>query len=593
MSLKKKAIIVMIFLVAMPIVIMGIVSCYAAQKIITGKTVNLAVKSTEELAQYLSHDIQMLSNTTAGFAKDERLIALIAAADKGEASVEETHRKILRYMRDSGSGAVSSPVSFILVTSGGIVYDSQSYSPYGETKAILKHVRESAWYDGVTKFVYENQRLVQEDNWALPLNGEKQLYIVSNITDGSDNYGILMIGINESYFSKMMTNFNPTENSYSNLSGDGVLIWNLGGEQGKPPDLADRYKDVSIKKIFQDGEEYTEIIRSVSTGKERVWILRSYIPLRDINKESRSILYLGTGILGYACICMFLLIAIINRIIVKPVTQLNELMGMVQEGNFNVKAEIRSRDDIGALSTGFNNMVNRLKTMILRIQEEENQKRELELQMLQAQINPHFIRNTLNTIRWMAELKKASGISKALTSFIKLTDYSFKSREPVVTVREECEYLNEYIYLQKLRFQNKFDFRLQVEEELLEVPILRLLIQPLLENSIQHGFSENIQFGTIEVLFRRKDNDMEVVVRDNGIGISKEQQESIMEPGKTGSSENKNIGLYNVQERIRLHYGERYGVHINSSMGIGTEIILLFPITLQQEREIVKKDGSV
>ena len=245
MSLKKKAIIVMIFLVAMPIVIMGIVSCYAAQKIITGKTVNLAVKSTEELAQYLSHDIQMLSNTTAGFAKDERLIALIAAADKGEASVEETHRKILRYMRDSGSGAVSSPVSFILVTSGGIVYDSQSYSPYGETKAILKHVRESAWYDGVTKFVYENQRLVQEDNWALPLNGEKQLYIVSNITDGSDNYGILMIGINESYFSKMMTNFNPTENSYSNLSGDGVLIWNLGGEQGKPPDLADRYKDVS------------------------------------------------------------------------------------------------------------------------------------------------------------------------------------------------------------------------------------------------------------------------------------------------------------------------------------------------------------
>lgn len=593
MSLKKKAIIVMIFLVAIPIVIMGIVSCYAAQKIITGKTVNLAVKSTEELAQYLSHDIQMLSNTTAGFAKDERLIALIAAADKGEASVEETHRKILRYMRDSGSGAVSSPVSFILVTSGGIVYDSQSYSPYGETKAILKHVRESAWYDGVTKFVYENQRLVQEDNWALPLNGEKQLYIVSNITDGSDNYGILMIGINESYFSKMMTNFNPTENSYSNLSGDGVLIWNLGGEQGKPPDLADRYKDVSIKKIFQDGEEYTEIIRSVSTGKERVWILRSYIPLRDINKESRSILYLGTGILGYACICMFLLIAIINRIIVKPVTQLNELMGMVQEGNFNVKAEIRSHDDIGALSVGFNNMVNRLKTMILRIQEEENQKRELELQMLQAQINPHFIRNTLNTIRWMAELKKASGISKALTSFIKLTDYSFKSREPVVTVREECEYLNEYIYLQKLRFQNKFDFRLQVEEELLEVPILRLLIQPLLENSIQHGFSENIQFGTIEVLFRRKDNDMEVVVRDNGIGISKEQQESIMEPGKTGSSENKNIGLYNVQERIRLHYGERYGVHINSSMGIGTEIILLFPITLQQEREIVKKDGGV
>jgi len=593
LSLKKKAIIVMIFLVAMPIVIMGIVSCYAAQKIITGKTVNLAVKSTEELAQYLSHDIQMLSNTTAGFAKDERLIALIAAADKGEASVEETHRKILRYMRDSGSGAVSSPVSFILVTSGGIVYDSQSYSPYGETKAILKHVRESAWYDGVTKFVYENQRLVQEDNWALPLNGEKQLYIVSNITDGSDNYGILMIGINESYFSKMMTNFNPTENSYSNLSGDGVLIWNLGGEQGKPPDLADRYKDVSIKKIFQDGEEYTEIIRSVSTGKERVWILRSYIPLRDINKESRSILYLGTGILGYACICMFLLIAIINRIIVKPVTQLNELMGMVQEGNFNVKAEIRSHDDIGALSVGFNNMVNRLKTMILRIQEEENQKRELELQMLQAQINPHFIRNTLNTIRWMAELKKASGISKALTSFIKLTDYSFKSREPVVTVREECEYLNEYIYLQKLRFQNKFDFRLQVEEELLEVPILRLLIQPLLENSIQHGFSENIQFGTIEVLFRRKDNDMEVVVRDNGIGISKEQQESIMEPGKTGSSENKNIGLYNVQERIRLHYGERYGVHINSSMGIGTEIILLFPITLQQEREIVKKDGGV
>ena len=394
-----------------------------------------------------------------------------------------------------------------MITSGGSVYSSLTYSPYGETPAILEKVRAASWYQRLSGIIYPSRRIITEENLLLPRNGEDQIYFVSNITDGRTNYGVLMIGINRSYFSGLLENFKPTENSLSCLYSADTAIWNDA-----------TLLDGSGPESFPDTGDYTEIIRDVPGVGESGWKLASFIPRDDISKESRSILVLGIVLVGFAALCTVLLIVVINRAVVLPVSQLSGLMRQVQDGRLDVRAQIRSHDEIGNLGAGFNSMVSRLKENIEQIQEEENSKRELELKMLQAQIDPHFIRNTLNTIRWMAELRKATGISRALSSFIRLMDYSFRSRAPAVTVREECEYLQEYIYLQKLRYQNRFEFTLHADEELLDVPILRLLVQPLLENSLVHGLAEKDGFGNLSVDFCREEDRMCVCVRDDGVG---------------------------------------------------------------------------
>lgn len=566
MNLKKKAVAAMLLFVALPLALMSLLVSGAAQRIITEKTVALSEQSTEKLAQYLSHDLQVLSSQVRSFASDPAVISFLTEGRGSAMGSESTHRKIRGYIyQDRGGYSVSSPIMYMIITSDGAVYSSMSYSPYGETGQVLEKAQNSSWYGRLTSFVYQSQHIFLDENWLLPLNGEEQMYFAANITDGSANYGVLLLGINKSYFSKLLENFKPTENSFSLLSGSGTSVWSL-----KAPSAAGRGEP------FPEKEGCIEIVQQVPGAGESSWELRSFIPQSDIARESRSIILLGAVLVAFAALCTFLLLAAINRIVVTPVAQLGVLMKRVQNGELDVQAEVRSHDEIGALSAGFNSMVCQLKSNIQKIQEEENSKRELELKMLQAQINPHFIRNTLNTIRWMAELKKAAGISRALSSFIRLTDYSFRSKEPTVTVREECEYLNEYIYLQKLRYQNKFEFTLEVEEKLLELPILKLLLQPILENSLVHGLAGKDGFGTVSVSFRERDGVMEISVCDDGAGLDP-QTLAVLQAGGT-PAKNGSLGLRNVQERIRLHYGKGYGMSIHSSPGKGTQITLHIPL---------------
>ena len=569
MNLRKKAIAAMVLFVALPLTLMSLVSSCAAPTVITEKTVTLSEQSTEKLAQYLSHDMQTLSRQVEGLSTNGSLMGFIRQADEGETSPELSQRRIQACLYgEKGSFEVSYPTAYILITSGGSVYSSLTYSPYGETPAILEKVRDASWYQRLSGIIYPSRKIITEENLLLPRNGEDQIYFVSNITDGRTNYGVLMIGINRSYFSGLLENFKPTENSLSCLYSADTAIWNDA-----------TLLDGSGPESFPDTGGYTEIVRDVPGVGESGWKLASFIPRDDISKESRSILVLGIVLVGFAALCTVLLIVVINRAVVLPVSQLSGLMRQVQDGRLDVRAQIRSHDEIGNLGAGFNSMVSRLKENIEQIQEEENSKRELELKMLQAQIDPHFIRNTLNTIRWMAELRKATGISRALSSFIRLMDYSFRSRAPAVTVREECEYLQEYIYLQKLRYQNRFEFTLHADEELLDVPILRLLVQPLLENSLVHGLAEKDGFGNLSVDFCREEDRMCVCVRDDGVGMEEQTVRALTgQDGAPSANGRESVGLRNVRERLRLHYGESCTLQIQSEPGQGTAISFRLPL---------------
>ena len=176
MNLRKKAIAAMVLFVALPLTLMSLVSSFAAQKVITEKTVTLSEQSTEKLAQYLSHDMQTLSRQVEGLSTNSTLMELIRQGNEGSIAPERLHRRIQAFVSgERGGYEVSYPTMYILITSGGSVYSSLTYSPYGETPSILQKVRASSWYERLARVIYQSGLIISENNLLLPRNGEDQI----------------------------------------------------------------------------------------------------------------------------------------------------------------------------------------------------------------------------------------------------------------------------------------------------------------------------------------------------------------------------------------------------------------------------------
>lgn len=212
------------------------------------------------------------------------------------------------------------------------------------------------------------------------------------------------------------------------------------------------------------------------------------------------------------------------------------------------------------------------------------------MRLLQNQIKPHFVRNVLNTIRWLAEINGVTGVSKSVMALSSLLEYNFRDSTLISTVGDEINYVRKYVYLQKLRYQNKFKDEYDIEEELYCAPILKLAFQPIVENCIYHGLLNKEGLGTISIRGRRKSGVMEFEISDDGVGMEQEKARAILDPPSQediykASDETENIALWNVNQRIKRKYGEGYGLSVLSSPGEGTMVIIKIPLINEEGME--------
>ena len=231
--------------------------------------------------------------------------------------------------------------------------------------------------------------------------------------------------------------------------------------------------------------------------------------------------------------------------------------------------------EITILSSQLNMMLGRMRMLMAGIKQKEQQKRKMELGFLQAQINPHFMYNTLFSIKCMVDMEKNEEASRMLVSFIQLLRSTLSNPDEFVTIKQEFHVLQQYADIQKFRYDDSFQVALECDEavELKKIP--KLLIQPLLENAIFHGVEFKKGEGMIIITAREKDGDVVVTVEDNGMGIQPEVIEKINRGEQI--SEKTHVGILNVKERIQLNFGENYGMKIESTQWMGTRIILTFP----------------
>ena len=280
----------------------------------------------------------------------------------------------------------------------------------------------------------------------------------------------------------------------------------------------------------------------------------------------------------------------LSRSIYTPIKKLHDVTTTITKNDLQALMTSDNVDEITELGMSFNIMIGKIKELLdSKIKEQENLKR-AELRALQAQINPHFLYNTLDTIIWMAESKKTDQVVEIVSALSNFFRISLSKGMDWITIGEEVERTRSYLTIQKMRYRDILDFKIEVDEDVCENTILKLILQPLVENALYHGIKNKRQMGTISVRARRRsENEILLEVEDDGIGFTPDKLAQLREELEDDSGDIKlesGFGLGNVNKRIRLYYGKPYGVSVRSEYNSGTCVTLVIPAITEVDSQV-------
>ena len=339
--------------------------------------------------------------------------------------------------------------------------------------------------------------------------------------------------------------------------------------------IEDINNEIIIKNINGENYQLTKF-KSKYTGWETIGVFPESESLRVIEYIRYSSLIIAL----VALIIAEMLVVVFTKSIVKPMYKLKQLMKRAQEGDLTVSFNAKYNDEVGELGNSFNNMVKEINNLINLVQKEEKSKRIAEMNVLQAQIKPHFMYNTLDTIRWMAEEHNEDDIVEIIEAFTNLLRISLSKGKEMISVNDELNHVQSYLIIQKIRYEDKLDYEIKFDENILNYQLIKLILQPLVENAIYHGIKEKRGNGKILITGKIEGNMLCFTVSDNGKGMEEEVLNKINKM-LTNSGKNKieiGYGIFNVNERIRIIYGEEYGLKYKSVYGEGTIVELRHPI---------------
>ena len=340
--------------------------------------------------------------------------------------------------------------------------------------------------------------------------------------------------------------------------------------------LLDEIEDITngSKEMNYNG---TKILADFRTSDITGWKIVNLIPLSALNENIDQMRNTTVIITGILILVLSIFLFLVSSRIVKPIKKLVLLMKLIENGDFDVKLKFNTRDEVGQLAKTFNRMTHKVKKLINEVYVDKIKQKELEVQMLQNQINPHFLYNSLESIHMMAEINHDKETSKMVRDLGKILRYGISKQNETVTVREELNHLDDYINLQKVRFEDLFTITVNVDEALYEFPIIKLLLQPLIENAIYHGLDSREEGGRIEILGYKTEDLIIFEVADNGTGMEAGQVRKLNDYLNDLKNSFKSIGLKNVHKRIKLRYGNEYGIEVFSKPEEGTKVRVTLP----------------
>lgn len=287
----------------------------------------------------------------------------------------------------------------------------------------------------------------------------------------------------------------------------------------------------------------------------------------------------------FTCVIISLVLVVIvsfkfSRTLTNPIFKLKRLMKQAESGDLTVRFNFQHNDEIGELGQSFNHMIARIDQLIQMVYVEQENKRTAEMKSLQEQIKPHFLYNTLDTISWMARDYDAEDIVRLVDALTNMFRIGLSHGKDIITVKEEITHVSNYLYIQKIRYKDKLNYVIHVDESLYAVEVPKLILQPLVENAIYHGVKAKRGGGTITITGVPEGENLVFTVQDDGAGMPQEKVEELNRRMSERSvlDEQKSFGLFYIRERIQLCYGTGYGVHVESTLGEGTRVTITLPL---------------
>jgi two-component system, sensor histidine kinase YesM len=395
--------------------------------------------------------------------------------------------------------------------------------------------------------------------------------------------GVLVIDINFKTIDNLCQSVSLGKKGYAYIidASDGKLVYHPQQQL-----VNTGLKDEPIKHALQlDSGSYTDTVDgkqrliTVLTMSNVVWKVIGVSYLDEILASESDINHFILWTVAIVLLFMMLISIYMYLKISLPLKRLGKSMEQIEKGNFDHLIDVKGVGiaEVEQVSNQFNHMVVRIRQLMQQIIQEQEAKRKSEFEVLQSQIKPHFLYNTLNSVVRMIGIGKIEDVITTISSLSKLFRISLSKGKSVITIQEELEHVKHYLIIQQMRFKDKFDYEIIAEEEVIYFHTLKLILQPIVENSLHHGIEKMVDQGHILIKVWRENGHLLFQVIDNGLGMSKDTLKQIRE-GNVNSKQGSGVGVRNVHERIQLYYGEQYGIQIDSEVEEGTTVTITIPI---------------
>ncbi|WP_217588089.1 sensor histidine kinase [Lentibacillus saliphilus] len=539
-SLQQRIFVFTLLIVFVPLTVVGIMSYVTSTNMITDKLKQAHMNVVDQIGGNIAFVLEDIHDLSLFFIQSEQARDLLDASDSDNTDpfnekkqrVEQLLLHLIGSKDYIASIQIENPQGDVLINTGSKEDPLQSH-----TKRKLNDLNGSA-------LITTKQNVISYSR------------LIKNVYDVTEPLGYMTIKLKPSYIYNLFENNNTKETaSYFLINSERQIVVKHDENQFSPAQLQSVFDSIANVKsgtseTSVDGNDYIRTFHRIKKTPLTIVHVASLDALMQENQFIPSLILI-------ALIVSLLIYTIVayqfSKYIVRPINHLQTLMKRVEDGNLAVRFEPKGQNEIAMLGRGFNTMLEKLTFLIEMVYLAQIKNKEAELKALHAQINPHFLYNTLNTIYWMGQMEQAPKSAKMTHALSKLFQLMLKDQKDVTSINNEIEYVSHYLDIQKVRYEDMIAFNVYIEPETRHAKTVKMILQPLIENAITHGIEPKEDGGTIFVSITRRDNLLLISVEDDGVGADLEAlNQMLVKP----SDDYKGLALKNIYDRIKIQSGE-------------------------------------
>ncbi|OCT14760.1 hypothetical protein A8709_11325 [Paenibacillus pectinilyticus] len=577
--------------IVMPIALVTTLSLRAYTDVLLSNITSRTMQTLEQVSYSIDQEQSRYIRTSAAIATDKNLISLATSFHRSSQSNEQFNysnqieNQIKSYLHDMPDFVSA---MFVYRDEGAYFFEGTHFHNIN-TRINENFLKSTALY----KRALQNQGRVMlfgsEENTLIE-SGDKYILsaaIAPQFEKSFNDVEMIYFVIQAKMFENLAESSSNQNGSFIILDGNGNIMLDTSRDKNKTIEKQTIEKTKNNKDgHFETIEHDSKMFVTFMTMERSNWKIIYITPYDQMTSQVKQI-YSFIMNVSAAGLVLFLIVSFfLVRSIVGPIKSLIYQMNKMKSGSFQIDLDLKGPLEIYSLGKTFQNMAVRIHELIIERQEQEKLKNRAEIDALQSQINPHFLVNTLNAIKIMAMLSKATNLVEMTDSLIKLLSATFHRGGSYIQLFDEMQSLEKYIHIMKVRYGDRFKVEYDIEEDITQTYILKLLLQPIVENAIIHGFYGKDAMGIVKIAAKRNNDQLILTVTDNGKGMEQQTREILLQEKKVESL--CGIGIANVNDRIRLNYGDAFGLIIHSELGVGTEVVVTLPLLSHNPDQISK-----